>query len=110
MNSTFKYFFLFQKVFDIFEEIILVIRILMLISKGAAGVTVIGFVLLASTLASLHEIPLEGLAFLLGVDKFLSEVRAITNIIGNRVATLVIAKSEGEFDAILYEKEVNYLS
>jgi aerobic C4-dicarboxylate transport protein len=70
------------------------IGILMLTSKGAAGVTGSGFVVLASTLASMHNIPLEGLAFLLGVDKFMSEARAITNIIGNGVATLVIAKSE----------------
>jgi aerobic C4-dicarboxylate transport protein len=64
-------------------------------------------VVLASTLASLHKIPLEGLAFLLGVDKFLSEARAITNIIGNGVATLVIAKSEKEFDLDQYHKEIN---
>jgi len=77
------------------------IGILMLTSKGAAGVTGSGFIVLASTLASMHTIPLEGLAFLLGVDKFMSEARAITNIIGNGVATLVIAKSEGDLDADL---------
>ncbi|MCC7526115.1 MAG: cation:dicarboxylase symporter family transporter, partial [Chitinophagaceae bacterium] len=53
--------------------------------------------ILASTLTALHKIPLEGLAFLLAVDKFMSEARAITNIIGNGVATLVISKSENEF-------------
>lgn len=79
-------------------EIGLLIGILMLTSKGAAGVTGSGFIVLASTLASMNTIPLEGLAFLLGVDKFMSEARAITNIIGNGVATLVIAKSEGELD------------
>ena len=79
-------------------EIGLLVGILMLTSKGAAGVTGSGFIVLASTLASMHTIPLEGLAFLLGVDKFMSEARAITNIIGNGVATLVIAKSEGELD------------
>ncbi|MFN5444134.1 MAG: cation:dicarboxylate symporter family transporter [Crocinitomicaceae bacterium] len=88
------------------SEILLIIGILMLTSKGAAGVTGSGFVVLASTLSSLNKIPLEGLAFLLGVDKFLSEARAITNIIGNGVATLVIAKSENEFDESLYYKEV----
>jgi aerobic C4-dicarboxylate transport protein len=88
------------------KEILLIIGILMLTSKGAAGVTGSGFVVLASTLASLHKIPLEGLAFLLGVDKFLSESRAITNIIGNGVATLVIAKSEKEFDEEMYMKEI----
>jgi aerobic C4-dicarboxylate transport protein len=88
------------------KEILLIIGILMLTSKGAAGVTGSGFVVLASTLASLHKIPVEGLAFLLGVDKFLSESRAITNIIGNGVATLVIAKSEKEFDEEMYLKEI----
>lgn len=87
-------------------EILMIIGILMITSKGAAGVTGSGFVVLASTLSSLHKIPLEGLAFLLGVDKFLSEARAITNIIGNGVATLVIAKSEKEFDALVYAKEI----
>ena len=77
-------------------EIITMILILMLTSKGAAGVTGSGFIVLASTLASLQKIPLEGLAFLLGIDKFMSEARAITNIIGNSAATLFIAKSEGE--------------
>ena len=77
-------------------EIVTMILILMLTSKGAAGVTGSGFIVLASTLASLQKIPIEGLAFLLGVDKFMSEARAITNIIGNSVATVVIAKMEGE--------------
>lgn len=89
-----------------FNEILLIIGILMVTSKGAAGVTGSGFVVLASTLGSLHKIPVEGLAFLFGVDKFLSEARAITNIIGNGVATLVIAKSEKEFDLDQYNKEI----
>jgi aerobic C4-dicarboxylate transport protein len=89
-----------------FNELLLIIGILMVTSKGAAGVTGSGFVVLASTLGSLHKIPVEGLAFLFGVDKFLSEARAITNIIGNGVATLVIAKSEKEFDADVYKKEI----
>jgi aerobic C4-dicarboxylate transport protein len=83
-----------------FGELALLIGILMLTSKGAAGVTGSGFIVLASTLASMHTIPLEGLAFLLGVDKFMSEARAITNIIGNGVATLVIAKSENALNAL----------
>jgi aerobic C4-dicarboxylate transport protein len=78
-------------------ELFAVIGILMLTSKGAAGVTGSGFIVLASTLAALHKIPVEGLAFLIGVDKFMSEARAITNIIGNGVATIVIAKNENEF-------------
>lgn len=86
-----------------FGELALLIGILMLTSKGAAGVTGSGFIVLASTLASMHTIPLEGLAFLLGVDKFMSEARAITNIIGNGVATLVIAKSENALNAVKAE-------
>ena len=78
------------------SEIITMIFILMLTSKGAAGVTGSGFIVLASTLATLQKIPIEGLAFLLGVDKFMSEARALTNIIGNSAATLFIAKTEGE--------------
>ncbi len=89
-----------------FGEILAIIGILMITSKGAAGVTGSGFVVLASTLASVKKIPLDGLAFLLAVDKFLSEARAITNIIGNGVATLVIAKSEKEFDAETYSREI----
>jgi len=79
-------------------ELLSIIGILMITSKGAAGVTGSGFTVLASTLTALQKIPVEGLAFLLAVDKFMSEARAITNIIGNGVATLVIAKSEGEFN------------
>jgi aerobic C4-dicarboxylate transport protein len=78
------------------SELITMIFILMLTSKGAAGVTGSGFIVLASTLATLQKIPIEGLAFLLGIDKFMSEARAITNIIGNSAATLFIAKTEGE--------------
>jgi aerobic C4-dicarboxylate transport protein len=77
-------------------EILTIIGLLMITSKGAAGVTGSGFIVLASTLTAIHKIPLEGLAFLLGVDKFMSEARAITNFIGNGVATIVISKSEGE--------------
>ncbi|RDI12282.1 cation:dicarboxylate symporter family transporter [Flavobacterium sp. AG291] len=80
-----------------FEEILTIIGLLMITSKGAAGVTGSGFIVLASTLTAIHKIPLEGLAFLLGVDKFMSEARALTNFIGNGVATIVISKSEGEF-------------
>lgn len=80
-----------------FGEMLSIIGILMITSKGAAGVTGSGFIVLASTLTALHKIPVEGLAFLLGVDKFMSEARAITNIIGNGVATMVISKAEKEF-------------
>ena len=86
-----------------FTQLMMILFILMLTSKGAAGVTGSGFIVLASTLAAIHTIPLEGLAFLLGVDKFMSEARAITNLIGNGVATLIIAKSEKEFDEGSYQ-------
>jgi aerobic C4-dicarboxylate transport protein len=75
-----------------------VLGVLMLTSKGAAGVTGSGFIVLASTLAAMRVVPVEGVAILLGVDRFMSEARAITNLIGNGAATLVIARSEGAFD------------
>jgi aerobic C4-dicarboxylate transport protein len=75
-----------------------VLGVLMVTSKGAAGVTGSGFVVLASTLSALRVVPVEGLALLLGVDRFMSEARAVTNLIGNGVATLVVSRSEGAFD------------
>lgn len=75
-----------------------VLAILMITSKGAAGVTGSGFVVLASTLGALRVVPVEGVALVLGVDRFMSEARAITNLIGNAVATVVISKSERAFD------------
>jgi len=83
-----------------------IIGILMITSKGAAGVTGSGFIVLASTLAAIKVIPVEGLALLLGVDRFMSEARAITNIIGNTVATVVIAKSENAINEPLYQAMV----
>lgn len=74
-----------------------VFLVLMLTSKGAAAVTGGGFVVLASTLSVVHVVPVEGLVLLLGVDRLMSEARAITNLIGNGVATIVVSKSEGEF-------------
>ncbi|MEO8532816.1 MAG: cation:dicarboxylase symporter family transporter [Flavobacterium sp.] len=84
-------------------EILSVIGILMITSKGAAGVTGSGFIVLASTLTAIHKIPVEGLAFLLGVDKFMSEARAITNLIGNTVGTIIISKSERDFTELNLE-------
>lgn len=75
-----------------------IIGILFITSKGAAGVTGSGFVVLASTLTAIKVIPVEGLALLLGVDRFMSEARAITNFIGNGVATVFLANNEKEFD------------
>lgn len=84
-----------------------IIGILMLTSKGAAGVTGSGFIVLASTLTAIRVIPVEGLALLLGVDRFMSEARSITNIIGNTVATLFIANNENEFDRAKYERAIH---
>ena len=84
-----------------------VIGILLLTSKGAAGVTGSGFVVLASTLAVIKVVPIEGLALLIGVDRFMSEGRAIINVIGNSIATVIIAKSENEIDMVTYERVVN---
>lgn len=75
-----------------------VLAVLMITSKGAAGVTGSGFIVLASTLSAMRVVPVEGIALVLGVDRFMSEARAITNLIGNAVATVVIAKSEHAFD------------
>ncbi|MBC7691206.1 MAG: dicarboxylate/amino acid:cation symporter [Methylotenera sp.] len=72
--------------------------ILLISSKGAAGVTGSGFITLAATLSAIPTIPVAGLALILGVDRFMSEARAITNLIGNSVATLVIARWEGQLD------------
>jgi aerobic C4-dicarboxylate transport protein len=86
-------------------EQLTIIGVLMLTSKGAATVTGGGFVVLASTLASIKTVPVEGLALLLGVDRFMSEARAITNLIGNAVATVVVAKSENAFEHPLLSEE-----
>jgi aerobic C4-dicarboxylate transport protein len=74
-----------------------VLGVLMLTSKGAAGVTGSGFIVLASTLSAMRVVPVEGVAILLGVDRFMSEARAITNLIGNGAACLVISRSENAF-------------
>lgn len=75
------------------------LAVLTLTSNGAAGVTGSGFIVLAMTLGATGKIPVEGMALILGVDRFMSEARAITNFIGNTVATLVISKWDGSFDA-----------
>lgn len=74
------------------------LAVLLLTSKGAAGVTGSGFITLAATLSAVDTIPVAGLALILGIDRFMSEARAITNLIGNGVATIVIAKWEGALD------------
>jgi aerobic C4-dicarboxylate transport protein len=83
-----------------------IIGILLLTSKGAAGVTGSGFLVLTSTLTAMKVLPIEGLGMLIGIDRFMSEARAITNMIGNTVATVVIAKSEKAIDLPLYRQVV----
>jgi aerobic C4-dicarboxylate transport protein len=75
-----------------------ILVIAMLTSKGASGVTGAGFVTLAATLAIVPDIPMQSIAIILGIDKFMSECRALTNLIGNGVATIVISRWEGELD------------
>ena len=86
------------------EQIITIVGVLMVTSKGAAGVTGSGFIILASTLAAVKVIPVQGLALLLGVDRFMSEARAITNFIGNGVATVFLSNHESLFDRSLMEE------
>jgi aerobic C4-dicarboxylate transport protein len=79
--------------------------VLMLTSKGAAGVTGSGFIVLAATLSAVGHVPVGGLALILGIDRFMSEARAITNVIGNGVASLVVARWTGDLDlAIMRER------
>jgi aerobic C4-dicarboxylate transport protein len=80
-------------------EQVKLLGVLVITSKGAAGVTGSGFITLAATLAATDKIPVAGMALILGVDRFMSEARAITNFIGNAVATLVVSKWDGAFDA-----------
>jgi aerobic C4-dicarboxylate transport protein len=72
--------------------------VLLLTSKGAAGVTGSGFITLAATLGAISHIPIAGLALLIGVDRFMSEIRTVTNVCGNAVAMVVVAIWEGAFD------------
>jgi Na+/H+-dicarboxylate symporter len=86
---------------------VVVLLVLMLTSKGSAGVAGAGFVTLAATLASMHQIPVAGIVLLLGVDRFTNAARAITNIIGNGVATIIVAKWEGAFDSARATRVLN---
>lgn len=79
------------------QEITLLL-VLLLTSKGAAGVTGSGFIVLAATLSAVGNVPVEGLAIILGIDRFMSEARALTNLVGNGVATIVVANLTGELD------------
>ena len=76
------------------------LAVLLLTSKGAAGVTGSGFIVLAATLSAVGQVPVAGLALILGIDRFMSEARALTNLIGNGVATVVVGKWCGELDSV----------
>lgn len=80
------------------QDQVLLLLVAMLSSKGAAGITGAGFITLAATLAVVPTVPIAGMALILGIDRFMSECRALTNFIGNAVATLVVARWEGELD------------
>jgi aerobic C4-dicarboxylate transport protein len=77
---------------------ITLLAVLLLTSKGAAGITGSGFIVLAATLSAVGGVPVAGLALILGIDRFMSEARALTNLIGNGVATVVVAKWTGDLD------------
>jgi aerobic C4-dicarboxylate transport protein len=97
------------QVFDVefsISQQLTIFGILLITSKGAAGVTGSGFIVLASTLTAIKVIPLEGLALLIGVDRFMSEARSVTNFIGNAVATVVISKHEKSIDMEVFKKVV----
>jgi aerobic C4-dicarboxylate transport protein len=83
-----------------------ILLVAMLTSKGASGVTGAGFVTLAATLAVVPKVPIAGLALILGVDRFMSEARALTNIIGNGVAAIVVSAWEGELDRKALAREL----
>jgi aerobic C4-dicarboxylate transport protein len=75
-----------------------ILAVAMLTSKGASGITGAGFITLAATLAVVPTIPVAGMALILGIDRFMSEARALTNFVGNGVATVVVSKWEKELD------------
>jgi aerobic C4-dicarboxylate transport protein len=83
-----------------------VLGVLLLTSKGSAGVAGAGFVTLAATLSSIGTVPVTGLVLLLGVDRFMNEARAVTNLIGNGVATIAIAKWDGALDQTMVREVV----
>ncbi len=86
---------------------ITLLGVLLLTSKGAAGVTGSGFIVLAATLSAVGGVPVAGLALILGIDRFMSEARALTNLIGNGVATIVVAKWTGDLDVKRLRRQLN---
>jgi aerobic C4-dicarboxylate transport protein len=88
---------------DLFHQLTL-LAVLLLTSKGAAGVTGSGFIVLAATLSAVGNVPVAGVALILGIDRFMSEARALTNLIGNGIATLVTAKWCNELNEVQLHK------
>ena len=91
---------------DLTHQITL-LAVLLLTSKGAAGITGSGFIVLAATLSAVGNVPVAGLALILGIDRFMSEARALTNLIGNGVATVVVAKWCKELDETTMRKRLD---
>jgi aerobic C4-dicarboxylate transport protein len=89
-----------------FMDQMVLLGVFLLTSKGSAGVAGAGFITLAATLTTIHSIPLVGLVLLLGIDRFLNEARAVTNLIGNGIGTIAIAKWENSFDVEACEREM----
>jgi aerobic C4-dicarboxylate transport protein len=85
---------------------LLLLGVAMLSSTGAAGVTGAGFITLAATLSIVPSVPVAGMALILGVDRFMSECRSLTNFIGNAVATVVVSRWEGKFDQAMFDAAV----
>ena len=86
---------------------ITLLGVLLLTSKGAAGITGSGFIVLAATLSAVGGVPVAGLALILGIDRFMSEARALTNLIGNGVATVVVAKWTGDLDTVRMQRQLD---
>jgi len=86
---------------------ITLLAVLLLTSKGAAGVTGSGFIVLAATLSAVGGVPVAGLALILGIDRFMSEARALTNLIGNGVATVVVGRMTGDLDTARLQRQLN---
>ena len=84
------------------------LAVLLLTSKGAAGVTGSGFIVLAATLSAVGGVPVAGLALILGIDRFMSEARALTNLIGNGVATIVVARWTGDLDTAKLKRQLDH--
>jgi aerobic C4-dicarboxylate transport protein len=89
------------------QQELMILFVAIVSSKGAAGVTGAGFITLAATLAVVPSVPVAGMALILGIDRFMSECRAVTNFIGNAVATIVVSRWEGQFDPRQFNKAVN---